>query len=103
MECRTCPYQYVIKKRYYERKVFKHVDTDDIIGGKDEWENAQKTKIGCPREGCKGDEAAYYSVQIRSADEPMTNFYQVSYDKLEVRGEDEGDERLIDWLVYDLS
>jgi hypothetical protein len=42
-------------------------------------------------------------VQIRSADEPMTNFYQVSYDKLEVRGEDEGDERLIDWLVYDLS
>lgn len=33
----------------------------------------------CPKEGCDGDEAAFYQVQIRSADEPMTGFYRVSF------------------------
>ena len=32
----------------------------------------------CPKEGCEGEEAAYFQVQIRSADEPMTSFYKVS-------------------------
>ena len=32
----------------------------------------------CPKEGCDGDEAAFFQVQIRSADEPMTGFYKVS-------------------------
>ena len=31
----------------------------------------------CPREGCDGDKAFFYQVQIRSADEPMTTFYKV--------------------------
>jgi DNA-directed RNA polymerase III subunit RPC11 len=78
MECRTCPYQYIIKKRYYERKMFKHVEQDDVFGGPKAWDNAQKTEIQCPREGCNGTKAATYSVQIRSADEPSTNFYRVS-------------------------
>ena len=33
----------------------------------------------CPKEGCDGEEAAFFQVQIRSADEPMTGFYKVSY------------------------
>lgn len=32
----------------------------------------------CPKEGCEGTEAAYFQVQIRSADEPMTSFFKVS-------------------------
>ena len=32
----------------------------------------------CPREGCDGDKAFFYQVQIRSADEPMTTFYKVA-------------------------
>ena len=32
----------------------------------------------CPKEGCNGEEAAFFQVQIRSADEPMTGFYKVS-------------------------
>jgi len=32
----------------------------------------------CPKEGCNGDEAAFFQVQIRSADEPMTGFYKVN-------------------------
>ena len=31
----------------------------------------------CPKEGCDGEEAAFFQVQIRSADEPMTGFYKV--------------------------
>lgn len=31
----------------------------------------------CPKDGCDGEEAAFFQVQIRSADEPMTNFYMV--------------------------
>lgn len=31
----------------------------------------------CPKDGCDGEEAAFFQVQIRSADEPMTGFYKV--------------------------
>jgi DNA-directed RNA polymerase III subunit RPC11 len=78
MECRTCPYHYIIKKRYYERKVFKHVDQDDFFGGPKAWDNAPKCEVQCAKEECNGMKAMFYSVQIRSADEPMTNFYKVS-------------------------
>ena len=33
--------------------------------------------VQCPREGCDNSQAAFYQVQIRSADEPMTTFYKV--------------------------
>lgn len=49
-----------------------------MFGGPGQWDNAQKAKMQCPKEGCDGDEAAFYQVQIRSADEPMTGFYRVS-------------------------
>jgi len=32
----------------------------------------------CPVEKCRNDEAYWFALQIRSADEPMTNFYKVS-------------------------
>ena len=31
----------------------------------------------CPAAGCNGNEAAFYQIQIRSADEPMTSFFKV--------------------------
>jgi len=34
----------------------------------------------CPKEGCDGETAAFFQVQIRSADEPMTGFYKVRLD-----------------------
>lgn len=33
----------------------------------------------CPKTECDGLEAAFFQVQIRSADEPMTGFYKVSF------------------------
>lgn len=75
-ECPTCPYQYVLDKRYYDRKDIKRKEVEDVMGGKDAWANVDKTDVQCPNEKCDGNQAFYYSVQIRSADEPMTVFYK---------------------------
>lgn len=76
-ECLTCPYQFVINKRYYERKYIKKKEAEDILGGKNAWDNVDKTSVQCPNEKCRNDEAYWYQLQIRSADEPMTAFYKV--------------------------
>ena len=52
---------------------------EDVLGGKEAWDNVDKTDAQCTREGCDGGQAFFYQVQIRSADEPMTTFYKVSY------------------------
>lgn len=52
-----------------------------MFGGPGAWDNAQKAQMQCPKEGCDGEEAAFFQVQIRSADEPMTGFYKVRSDE----------------------
>jgi hypothetical protein len=39
-ECRTCPYQYILDSTYYERSDMKRKEVEDVLGGKDEWKNA---------------------------------------------------------------
>ncbi|KAF3036285.1 RNA polymerase III C11 subunit [Didymella heteroderae] len=82
-ECLTCPYHFVINKRYYERKYLKKKEVEDILGGKGAWDNVDKTEdaeqpcaMQCPNEKCRNDQAYWYQLQIRSADEPMTAFYK---------------------------
>jgi DNA-directed RNA polymerase subunit M/transcription elongation factor TFIIS len=86
LECHTCPYEYTITKRIFERKTFPKKEKDDIIGGPEQWENAQKAEMNCPKDSCAGDVAAFYQIQIRSADEPMTGFYRVCIFILGVAG-----------------
>ena len=43
MECRTCPYKFVIDSKYYDRKEMKRKEVEDVIGGKDAWANVDKT------------------------------------------------------------
>lgn len=43
-ECLTCPYQYVIKKRFYERKNLTLKSVDDVIGGEGAWDGVEKAK-----------------------------------------------------------
>ncbi|CAN8100241.1 unnamed protein product [Discula destructiva] len=74
LECRTCPYEHPITEPIYSRRTFPKKERDDIFGGPQAWDNADKTKTQCPAEGCDGAEAAFFQVQIRSADEPMTTF-----------------------------
>lgn len=77
IECRTCPYTHTIDGTIYARRTFSRVEKDDIFGGPGQWDNAQKAARQCPKEGCDGSEAAFFEVQIRSADEPMTSFFRV--------------------------
>lgn len=72
----------------YSRREFERKEREDVFGGPGEWDNADKTSVQCPKEGCNGNQAAYFQVQIRSADEPMTSFYKVPlYYILPLRGE----------------
>ncbi|CRJ79413.1 hypothetical protein BN1708_000010 [Verticillium longisporum] len=57
-------------------KLFERKEREDVFGGPGEWDNADKARAQCPKEGCNGDEAAFFQVQIRSADEPMTTFFK---------------------------
>ncbi|PSN67915.1 hypothetical protein BS50DRAFT_633577 [Corynespora cassiicola Philippines] len=75
-KCLTCPYQLVIDKPWFERKKFIKKEADDILGGKGAWDNVDKTNVQCPNEKCRNDQAYWYQLQIRSADEPMTAFYK---------------------------
>ncbi|KAI0602789.1 hypothetical protein F4775DRAFT_588359 [Biscogniauxia sp. FL1348] len=76
LECRTCPYQHAIEEPMYSRRYFKKKEREDVFGGSKAWENAQKTEVQCNNTACDSREAAFYQVQIRSADEPMTSFYR---------------------------
>lgn len=100
-ECRTCPYQMVLDRRYFERKNMDLKKVDDILGGADSWQNVDQTDgeseeektdailqgrfllanlwlstVKCAREDCDSRKAYFRQVQIRSADEPMTSFYK---------------------------
>lgn len=41
--CRTCPYEFVIDKVYYNRRESKLKQVDDIMGGAAAWENVDQT------------------------------------------------------------
>jgi hypothetical protein len=43
-ECLTCPYQFIIKKRFYERKVLPLKNVDDVIGGEGAWDGVEKAR-----------------------------------------------------------
>lgn len=104
LECRTCPYEFLINQRYFERKEMRRKEVDDVLGGPAEWANVDKTEgtgsqllamrtadifhvlidhakliiaVQCTRENCNSDQAYFRQHQIRSADEPMTIFYRV--------------------------
>lgn len=77
LECRTCPYQCAIEAPLFSRRTFKKKEREDVFGGPGAWDNADKIAVQCPGPGCNGNEAAFYQLQIRSADEPMTSFFKV--------------------------
>ncbi|KAG9243731.1 DNA-directed RNA polymeras-like protein III subunit rpc10 [Calycina marina] len=75
-ECRTCPYEYILTKRWFERKTFERKVQEKVFGGDNAEAGQQQTATKqCNSAACDGREASYYEVQIRSADEPMTLFY----------------------------
>jgi DNA-directed RNA polymerase III subunit RPC11 len=39
-ECRTCPYEWALEKKWYDRTDMKQKEVEEALGGKDEWKNA---------------------------------------------------------------
>jgi len=74
--CMSCPYIYQMKGHYSDRSGGNQLkQVDDIFGGADSMRGASKTSsANCPK--CEYNEAYYYQIQTRSADEPMTTFYK---------------------------
>ncbi|EMD01132.1 hypothetical protein BAUCODRAFT_21075 [Baudoinia panamericana UAMH 10762] len=75
-ECRTCPYQMILDRKYFERKTMDLKAPEAVLGGAESWKNVDKTEVRCKNETCDSLQAYFRQVQIRSADEPMTNFYK---------------------------
>ncbi|MDI1486717.1 MAG: RNA polymerase III C11 subunit [Ramalina farinacea] len=97
LECRTCPYMFLIPRNtvYYDKREMKRKEVDDVLadgegGGGEVVEGtlgmvgwglngggiANAPVVQCNNTDCKGSQAEFYQVQIRSADEPMTTFYK---------------------------
>lgn len=47
-ECRTCPYQYNLEKRWFEETAMKQKDVEDVFGGKEEFANADSVASTLP-------------------------------------------------------
>ncbi|GMM50871.1 DNA-directed RNA polymerase III core subunit [Starmerella bacillaris] len=77
-ECETCAYIFPIidDTKVFDRKYMTRKQVDDMLGGEGAWDNVDQTTVLCPVEGCGGQKAYFYQLQIRSADEPMTSFYK---------------------------
>ncbi|KAI9682942.1 MAG: RNA polymerase III C11 subunit [Trizodia sp. TS-e1964] len=78
LECQSCPYHFLLQKRYVDRTYMKRKEVEDVMGGPGAWDNVDQTEAQCPSQECTGDRAFFYMVQIRSADEPMTTFFKAS-------------------------
>lgn len=75
LNCMTCPFYYTVDQPLTTRKTFQRKQADDVLGGKDAWENVDQTDATCPK--CDHNRAYFMQIQTRSADEPMTVFYKV--------------------------
>lgn len=75
--CQTCPYVHNINSAISRKVPLQRKEVDDVLGGQEAWKNAEQTSTAlCPK--CSGTKAFFFSLQTRSADEPMTIMYRCS-------------------------
>lgn len=71
--CNTCPYQYKINILLTKNVKNKVMEVDKILG-EDEYKYASTCEKKCIK--CDSKLALFMELQTRSADEPMTIFYE---------------------------
>lgn len=74
LSCTACPYTHKLLTVLTSTQKQSVRALDPIFGGDDELKYASKCEAKCPK--CAHGEALFLEVQTRSADEPMTIFYQ---------------------------
>lgn len=72
--CKTCSYQYALTGTISRGSTLRKKQVEPILGSKESLAGADTTEKICPR--CGHNKAYWVQVQIRSADEPMTEFYR---------------------------
>lgn len=88
--CYSCPYTFNVEDSFVITHKLQRKKVDDILGGPESWRNAEQTAgtlssppysvilthmiEQCPK--CYHPKAFFKQMQTRSADEPMTIFYQ---------------------------
>lgn len=40
MECRSCPYEWPLEQKWFDKTDMKEKEVEQALGGKDEWKNA---------------------------------------------------------------
>ncbi|CAL8085000.1 unnamed protein product [Orchesella dallaii] len=76
-KCKACPYvQPILSKHRYPSYIGQEGEGEeaDIVESSKADEYRQRTEVLCPK--CSHMEAFFYQMQTRSADEPMTTFYE---------------------------
>ncbi|WUR02622.1 DNA-directed RNA polymerase III subunit RPC10 [Vairimorpha necatrix] len=71
--CNTCPYQYKINIVLNKTVKNKVMEVEKVLG-EDEYKYASTCEKKCIK--CDGKKALFMELQTRSADEPMTIFYE---------------------------
>ncbi|KAJ6637588.1 DNA-directed RNA polymerase III subunit RPC10 [Pseudolycoriella hygida] len=84
--CTTCPYISNIKRAMTNRVYPKLKEIDKLILGSAALHSGDTTDAVCPK--CSHDRAFYVQLQIRSADEPMTTFFQCCNNKCNFKWKD---------------
>jgi DNA-directed RNA polymerase III subunit RPC11 len=75
MRCRSCiHYTHTIENEMRRSVLFKPRESDAVVGGDNELELAATCEKRCTN--CGSEKAMFIEMQTRSADEPMTIFYQ---------------------------
>ena len=74
LSCAACPYAYRLSAGLSSVQTRQVKKTERIFGGDDELKYGNKCTVQCRK--CLNDEAYFMELQTRSADEPMTIFYQ---------------------------
>ena len=72
--CKSCPYTFKVENKIEYKMNLDRKEVDDVLGGPNAWKDAAKTKARCP--DCRHELAYFFSIQIRSADEPETTYYK---------------------------
>mmetsp|Transcript_13924 Transcript_13924/g.41475 ORF Transcript_13924/g.41475 Transcript_13924/m.41475 type:complete len:111 (-) Transcript_13924:35-367(-) len=72
--CPVCPYIHKPSRKHSLDVPTCPKKVDDVMGGDAAWDDVDKTAAQCP--ACGHGEAFFMQIQIRSADEPMTQFFE---------------------------
>ena len=72
--CKSCPYVFKIRSKMSKKLELTRKPVDDVLGGSEEWANVDQIDVICPK--CPSNRAYFKMIQIRSADEPATQFFR---------------------------